>query len=221
MKQKPSRQELGALVKAIQNHREFLAAGRTGFVVTAIYCQINEGIRPAITATLRYQDFNFEESWVEFLPFNRFHMVRRPLSAETRQHLMAQMEKLGADRGGLIQSYVPARHSRGQAKPRWNDIFSDQINAVRFDSNKFNHHTLQWVWLDENPQVRAEEVRTDILASFILRWSKTEQQEALFRLLYKNTPVLRPSWAHPEYADASDSALSGKNREQEIKGVAQ
>jgi hypothetical protein len=204
----PTRANVHALIDVIQARVETSTKGRVGFAVTAIYCQINEGISPAVTATLHYNDFRFGRRWVEFPPRKGTAVVRRLLSEETANHLERQMSRLKAKPGDLIHCYVPSRVRRQRKKDgtplpeepsNWNEAIDSEVRLAGFDPQKFTAEKLKWIWWDANPNLRQYELRATTVAEFILRWAKTHQQEALLRLFYEQNGVLRPSWAYPNY----------------------
>jgi hypothetical protein len=206
MRTPPTRDELNSVVEALKARSKPVATDRAAFVVTAIYLQRNEGVEPGISITLRTTDFDFDHRWVEFKPFHRSHVVRRRLSEETAEHILSQMARLGIKPGDRLNQWGPrprcnpSKHGKPVKRYNtFNEAMAKEVRRAGFDPRKFNPVVLKWAWLDENPGVREEEVRTNVLASFILDWAKPHQQEALFRLLYNHTRVLRPGWATPRY----------------------
>ena len=216
--QRPKRAEIPGLIQAILSRKETLTIGRSNFAVTAIYCQTNEGISPGVTGTLTYRNFHFGQKWVEFAPRLGKSIVRRLLSEQTRDHLESQMRRLKAKPDDVIHSYRPwrvAHPTRPDGSPfpntptSWQQALDEEVRMAGFDQRRFASKQLRFVWLDDHPHFRGDEVRVTIVAKFILKWAKPFQQEALLRLLYKNTAILRPSWAYPQYALKGDpEALS-------------
>lgn len=191
-----------ALVDAILARNEPACTTRAEFAITAIYCQVNEGISPSITATLNYENFHFGRRWVEFPPRSGLMALRRRLSQETAKHLQEQMLRLKAKAGDLIHSHIPrwAGYHRKGCKPyNWNEAIESEVRLAGFDPKRFTGEKLKWLWRDSNPDLRDGEIRAEIVASFILKWAKIHQQEALLRLLYEQLQLLRPSWAYPKY----------------------
>jgi hypothetical protein len=82
----------------------------------------------------------------------------------------------------------------------WNEAVDSEVRRAGFDPQKFTAEKLKWIWLDAHPQLRQDEHRASVVATFILRWAELHQQEALLRLFYKQNGVLRPSWTYPDYA---------------------
>jgi hypothetical protein len=215
MRTPPSRDELSSVIGAIKPRSKPVATDRAAFVMTAMYLQRNEGVEPAISITLRTTDFDFDERWVEFKPFHRSHVVRRRLSDETAEHILSQMALLGTKPGDRLTQWAPRPRrnpkpsKHGKPVKRYstcNEAVANEVRRAGFDPRKFSPVVLKWAWLDENPGVREQEVRANILASFVLRWAKPRQQEALFGLLYKHTRVLRPGWATPRYETEAQPA---------------
>lgn len=209
MKQKPSRESVRALVAALSGGTKSLIPARTSFAVTAILCQVNEGIEPHVTANLHYGNFDLHKMWVDFVPYNGEFAVRRPLSPETAEHIKKLMHALPTGPEGCINTYRPKlRNGRLKtAQPCYAQLVRKEVKIAGYNPEEFSPRRLSWIWIDEHPDVREEERRARILAQFVLRWASPFQQEALLRRIYDNLQVLRPSWAYPQWhKDAPQTA---------------
>jgi len=185
---------------------------RTEFARTTIRCIVNEGLSAGETAALHFRNFDLSGRWVEFLPQNADSIVRRRLSDDTAKHIVEIMQERGAQPDDLVCRYFPKRWPQKHAKRRPQrrncaNAISYEIGHVGFDKKQFSVKRLKWIWTDENPNLRDDEELTAILARFVLVWAYPYQQEALFQRIYKNSPVLRPSWAYPKWhKKATESA---------------
>lgn len=203
MATKPTREKVLDLISALTTNTKSRTPKRTEFAVTAILCQINEGIDPYIAAEMAYCDFNFHKKWVEFAPYNATEIVRRPLSEQTANHLLKMMRSTGAKPEDPICRYSPQKRKYkkwertvGGCCGTW---VREEIKYAGFDTKEFNPMTLSWVWIDDHLDLHEEEVRTGILARFVLTWAKDFQQEELMQKIYEHSPALRPSWTYPEW----------------------
>lgn len=209
MNQKPTRERVQALIRGIQARTEEVPDGRAGFALCAIYCQVNEGICPTITGGLRCGDFDFKHMHFEFAPIKGLHIVRRWLSEETAGYLQAQIKKFGRRQDDLIHGYVsrplkrPLKHPEINFTRRRNGLYyrglQGEVIQAGFSWEEFHYKRLGWIWRDQHPKLRDQELRSGLLAQSVLRWSPSAQQEALFRKIYQDIPVPRPSWAHPDW----------------------
>jgi len=205
MNTKPTRESIRGLIMAMCSSTESRIPSRTDFAVTAILCQVNEGVEPHIVAELPYKAFNFAEKWIEFISCNGEVAVRRRLSDETAEYLERKMRQSGAGPDDLVCSYRAAEREgrKRAAKPSFGQLVRKEVRFAGFIAEEFSPTRLRWVWVDENPDIRNEERRARILAKFILRWASAFQQEALLRRAYDKLPILRPSWAYPTWHKAA------------------
>ena len=201
MQTKTTHESIQQLIAALQAQTKPRLPKRRDFVVTAILCLVNEGIEPHITAKLKYSHFNFDEGWVDFIPWNGHQAVRRPLSPTTAHYLRTRMRQLKARPEDGISQYR-AHKSGGRvptAQPIYGSLFLAEIRETGFDPGQYTIKRLKWFWANNHPDLREEERRCRMLASFVLRWSAPAEQEVLLQRLFENIPVLRPSWAFPAW----------------------
>lgn len=176
---------------------------RTDFAIVATLCLINEGIDPSVTMGLRCRCFNLAEHWVEFVPWRAVNVVRRSLSLETAAFLSDRIKYSSLDTDAPLCVYQPKKigtrkRSRtvGIHAARW---VREELELVDSDWQVLNAKALKWIWTDEHPDLREQEIRAQLLALFVLKWPKDFQKEALLQRIYEGTPVLRPSWAYPQW----------------------
>ena len=210
----PTTPEFQALVQAMKNRIQPGRTNRAAFALTALYLQRYEGIEPGITITLHDHDFNFQDRWVEFRPFHRSDVVRRRLSDESAAHVRSHLATHSAPPGDRLHHWAPTPRRQGkpgkQVPPLkrysvYNVAVGCEVKAAGFDPEQFKPVVLKWAWVDQHPNLREQEVRTNILAKCILRWAKLAEQEGLFRLLFNGNAVLRPGWAYPQYDTGAPS----------------
>ena len=211
MQTKLSRPDIDSLIARLQAQSRSVTPSATNFVLTAVYCQVNEGIEPFVTAALRYRAFHFTQMWAEFTPLRSKTSVRRRLTVQTAEHLQRQFRETGAGPDDLVHRYTPRRYKNANAVRKnpvvYNMLIRQQIKCVDCDPARFSHVQLKWFWLDQHPTLRDQEKRATILAQFVLRWASPHQQEALLRRIYDNISILRPSWAYPKWHVAADHAI--------------
>jgi hypothetical protein len=178
-------------------------AAKTELSITSILFLMNEGIDMIATPKMHGRDFEISQRWVEFLPHNAFEIVRRPLTEETANHLIEIMRKRQVGPDDLLCSYTPTKYKTrkhiipmGRLASTW---VRSQVVLAGKDKELFSAKSLKWIWIDENPGLREQELCVSCQARFVLNWAKDFQQEALLQRVFENTPVLRPSWAYPKW----------------------
>jgi len=200
MQRKPIRQQVAEAIQKLADSTPFTPA-RRDFAITAIYCQMNEGIEPHIVPNLKFETFNFDERWVEFTPRHCNRPVRRQLSDDTRNHLLDIRRKLKAVSTDFISPYraLPTNGRTAAKDPGFSQAVRDALDEAGCSVGLFTTKQLKWIWIDENPHLSGEERRVRLVAEFVLKWAKPFQQGALLDQLFAGTDVLRPSWAYPDW----------------------
>lgn len=210
---KPTRESVLKLITALSADGRSRTPLRTEFAITAILCQINEGIDPCTAGHMHYRDFNFAKKWVDFPPYHATEIVRRSLSEHTSSHLQKMMGITGATAADPICRYSPQKRNY----KKWNKTVGgccgtwvrEEIKFAGFDPKQFNPTSLSWIWIDEHLDLHEEEVRTATLARFVMRWAKDFQHEALLERIYDDSPALRPGWAYPKWHKDVVAAAAG------------
>jgi len=203
LKIKPTRKQAQELIVSMKANTRSRTPVRTDFAIKATLCLINEGIDPSVTMGMQCRSFNLAEQWVEFIPWRAAHIVRRPLSDETAAFLTDRIQQSQANPDALLCLYKPKQYSNrrlsrtvGESAAKW---LRYEIELAGYDGRMLDAKALKWIWVDEHPALREQEMQAQLLADIVLRYPKDFQKEGLLKRIYDNTPVLRPSWAYPEW----------------------
>jgi hypothetical protein len=100
----------------------------------------------------------------------------------------------------------PARYLEGHYV---HGIYAE-LKSLGFSIEEFRVKELGWLWLDQHPKLKNQEIRSAVLARFVLKWSPPHHQEALMSKIYKDIPVMRPSWAYPAWHKDAQPAAPDK-----------